>query len=100
MVSLDHGSPLFNESVLERSYSSSVDYGKNALKKKLEEQLNKKIWEVNIKISRYTPRKPEEFIITPEVSPSTKITLDKICLELDVIHVTRKDTMLENVSVA
>ena len=54
-------------------------------------------WEVNRNISWYTPRKPEEVLITPEVSPSIKITLENICLESDVIHVTRKDTMLENV---
>ena len=35
--------------------------------------------------------------IAPEVSTLTKITLEKICLESDVIHVTRKDTMIENV---
>ena len=52
---------------------------------------------MKIKLSRYTPRKPEEVLITPEVSPFIKITLGKICLELDVIHVTRKDTMLDNV---
>ena len=34
---------------------------------------------------------------TPEVSPFTKITLETICLESYVIHVTRNDTMLENV---
>ena len=33
--SLDHGTPLFKESMPERSYSSSADYGKNDLKKKL-----------------------------------------------------------------
>ena len=47
---------------------------------------------MNIKLSWYTPRKPEEVLIPPEVRPFIKITL-----ELDVIHVTRKDTMLENV---
>ena len=52
---------------------------------------------MKIKLSQYTPRKPEEVLITPEVSTLTEITLEKICLESDVIHVTRKDTMLENV---
>ena len=31
------------------------------------------------------------------VSTLTKITLEKICLESYVIHVMRKDTMLENI---
>ena len=35
MATLDHGTPLFKESVPERSYSTSADYGKNSLKKKL-----------------------------------------------------------------
>ena len=52
---------------------------------------------MNIKLSRYTPRKPEEVLITPEVSTFTKITLENIFLESDVIHVMRKDTMLKNV---
>ena len=52
---------------------------------------------MKIKLSRYTPRKPEEVLITPEVSTLTKITLENICLELDVIHVMIKDTILENV---
>ena len=52
---------------------------------------------MKIKLSQYTPRKPEEVLITPEVSTLTKITLENNCLESDVIHVTRKDTMLENV---
>ena len=53
---------------------------------------------MNIKLSHYTPRKSEEVLITPKVSTSTKkITLEEICLESDVIHVMRKDTMLENV---
>ena len=52
---------------------------------------------MKIKLSLYTPRKLKEVLITPEVSTLTKITLEKICLELDVIHVTRKDTTLENV---
>ena len=51
---------------------------------------------MKIKLSRYTPRKLEEVLITLEVSTLTKITLENICLESDVIHVTRKDTMLEN----
>ena len=50
------------------------------------------------KFSQYTPRKAEETLINPKVSTSTrKITLEEICLESDVIHVMRKDTMLENV---
>ena len=52
---------------------------------------------MKIKLSLYTPRKLEEVLITPEVSTLTKITLENICLESDVIHVTRKETMLENV---
>ena len=52
---------------------------------------------MKIKLSWYTPRKLEEVLITPEVSPFIKITLGNICLESDVIHVKRKDTMLENV---
>ena len=52
---------------------------------------------MKIKLSRYTPRKLEEVLITPEVSTLIKITLENICLESDVIQVTRKDTMLENV---
>ena len=81
MVSLDHGTPLFKGSVPERSYSSSKDYGKNTLKKKR--------WEVKIKLSQFTPRKTKEVLITPEVSISIKITLEKICLESDVIHVMK-----------
>ena len=50
---------------------------------------------MKIKLSQYTPRK--EVLITPKVSTSTKITLENIFLESDVIHVIRKDTMLENV---
>ena len=52
---------------------------------------------MKIKLSQFTPRNPEEVLITREVSPFIKITLEKICLRSDVIHVTRKDTMLENV---
>ena len=45
---------------------------KNAHKKKLE----KKIWEVKIKLSQLTPRKEEEALITLEVRTSTrKITM-------------------------
>ena len=52
---------------------------------------------MKIKLSQFTLRKIEGSIITPKVRTFTKITLEKICLELDVIHVMRKDTMLENV---
>ena len=43
--------------------------------------LKKKRWEVKIKLSWYTPIKPEEVLITPEVSTLTKITLENIFLE-------------------
>ena len=59
--------------------------------------LERRRWEVKIKLSQFTPRKSKEVLITLEVSISIKITLEKICLESDAIHVTRKDTMLENV---
>ena len=52
---------------------------------------------MKIKLSQFTPRNPEEVLITPEVRPFTNITLEKICLRSDVIHVTRKEIMLENV---
>ena len=52
---------------------------------------------MNIRLSQFTPRKPEEVLITPKVSNSIEVTLENIFLESDVIHVTRKDTMLENV---
>ena len=52
---------------------------------------------MKIKLSRYTPRKLEEVLINLEVIPFIKITLGKICLESDVIHVIRNDSMLENV---
>ena len=72
MVSLDHGTPFFKGYVPERSQSSSADYGKNALKKKLGQQLEKKRWEVKIKLSQYIPRKPKEVLITPEVRHFSK----------------------------
>ena len=52
---------------------------------------------MKINLSWYTPRKPEEVLITPVVSPFIKITLEKIFLESDVIHEMRKDIILENV---
>ena len=94
MASLGHGILSSKESMLEISYSSSVDCGKNVHKKKLE----KKRWEVKIKLSHYTPRKAEEALIIPEVSTSTrKITLEEIYLNLDVIHVMKKDTLQETI---
>ena len=48
---------------------------------------------MKIKLSWYAPRKPDEVLITLEVSTLTKITLEKICLESDVIHVTKYDTL-------
>ena len=59
--------------------------------------LSRRPEEVLVVHSRYTLRKPEEVLITPEASPFIKITLENSFLESDVIHVTRKDTMLENV---
>ena len=50
---------------------------------------------MKIKLSQYTPRK--EVIIIPNVSTSIKVTIENICLELDVIHVMIKDTILKNV---
>ena len=51
---------------------------------------------MKIKLSQYTPRKAKEFLITPEVSNSTRnITLEAINLNLDVIHVMKKDTLPE-----
>ena len=47
------------------------------------------------KLSRYTPSQPKEDLITPEVSTLTKITLEKICLKSDVIHVMKWDTVQE-----
>ena len=86
MVSLDHGTPLFKEYVLERSYSSSVDYGKNSLKKKR--------WEVKIKISQYTLRKLEWTIIITNVRTLTrKITLED--QNSGAIHVMKEDTLQE-----
>ena len=85
MVSLDHGTPLFKGYVPERSQSSSADYGKNALRKKLGQQPEKRRWEVKIKLSRYIPRKPKEVLITPEVRIFLKLTLENISLEADVI---------------
>ena len=51
---------------------------------------------MKIKLSEFTPRNLEEVLITPEVSPFINITLENICLRSDVIHVRRKDIMLEN----
>ena len=54
---------------------------------------------MKIKLSQHTSRKAKGTII-PKVSIITriiKITLENICLESDVIHLTRKETMLENV---
>ena len=48
---------------------------------------------MNIKLSQYTPRKPKEVLITPEVSIFLKLTLEKTCLEVDVIHVMKYDTL-------
>ena len=56
---------------------------------------------MKMKLSQYTPRELERTIITPKVSILTrKITLKyivEICLKSDAIHVTRNDTLLENV---
>ena len=73
----------------ERSYSSLADSRRNDHKKKLEYQLKKKRWEVTIKPSQFIPRKSKEVLITPEVSISIKLNLEKICLETDVIHVMK-----------
>ena len=74
--------------------------GRNAHKKKLEYQHKNKIWEANIKISQYTPRKEEGTIIIPKVRILTrKITLKdivEIYLKSDSIHVTREDTLPES----
>ena len=54
---------------------------------------------MKIKISQYTPREAEQ-TITKVGTLTRKIILEdltKICLKSDVIHLTRKDTMLENV---
>ena len=63
MVSLGHGTLSFKGSVPKRSQSSLADYGRNAHKKKLEYQHEKKRWEVKIKLSQYNPRKPDLAII-------------------------------------
>ena len=77
MASLGHGIHSSKESVPERSESSSAEYGKNALKKKLE----KRRWEVKIKPSQFTPRKAKENLITPKVRTFTiKITLERTYL--------------------
>ena len=56
---------------------------------------------MNTKLSLYTPSltpsQTKEDLVALEVSTLTKITIEKICLGLDVIHVKRKDTMLYNV---
>ena len=94
MVSLDHGTHLFKGSMPERSQSISIDYGNNAHKKKLEQQIKKKRWEVNIKLLQYTPRKAEETLIPPKVSTSTrKIILEEIYLNSDAIHLMKEDTL-------
>ena len=73
--------------------------GRNSHKKKIEYQLEKKRWEVNIKLSWYTPNhipsQPKEDLITPEVSTFTKVTLENIYLGSYVIHVTKQDIMQE-----
>ena len=56
---------------------------------------------MNIKLSRYTPRRSEGTIIIPKVSILTrKITLKdiaKIYPKSDAIYATRNDTLPENV---
>ena len=54
---------------------------------------------MKIKLSRYTPRVAEQTITKVSLLTRKVILEDliKIRLELDAIHVTRKDTMLENV---
>ena len=53
---------------------------------------------MKIKLSQYTSRKEKETLITPKVSTSTsKITLEEIYLNLDVIHVMKNDTLQETV---
>ena len=82
MASLGHGIHSSKESIPERSYSSSANYGKNALKKKLGYQLDKRRWEVKIKPSQFTLRKEEETLITPKVRTFTiNITIERTYLD-------------------
>ena len=95
MVSLGHGTLSFKGSLPERSQSSVVDYGKNAHKKKLEQQLEKKRWEMNINLSQYNPRREKQTII--KVSTFIIEYLTRIYLNLDALHVIKEDTMIETV---
>ena len=54
---------------------------------------------MKIKLSQYTPRVAEQTITKVSLLTRKVILEDivKICLESNAIHVTRKDTMLENV---
>ena len=49
---------------------------------------------MKINLSQFNPRKAEEALITPKIRNSTrKITLEKIYLNSDVIHVMKEDTL-------
>ena len=85
MVSLGHRTLSFKGSMLERSQSSSADYGKNAHKKKLGQQLKKKRWEVNIKLSLYNTRRIEGTIIILKVSILTPEKNQLKCYTCDEI---------------
>ena len=91
MVSLGHGTLSFKGSMLERSQSSLVDYGKNVHNKKLGQHIEKKIWDMKIKLSQFNPRKIEGTIIIIIILKVSTLPTRK--LNSDVILVMKQDTM-------